>query len=126
LPTGGQVVSGQAAIAVDSSRMDVSQTTRSAIVNWNTFNIGSQARVNFNQPDSSSVVLNRVLGGNGSTILGQMTANGNVFLVDPAGIIFAPGARVDVGGLVASSLGISDSNFLAGSSSSKTPELRGR
>ncbi|MBI5898860.1 MAG: filamentous hemagglutinin N-terminal domain-containing protein [Rhodocyclales bacterium] len=114
LPTGGQVVSGQVAIAVASARMDVNQATRSAIVNWNSFNIGSQAQVSFNQPDPSSVILNRVLGGNGSTILGQMTANGNVFLVDPAGIIFAPGARVDVGGLVASSLGISDSNFLAG------------
>jgi filamentous hemagglutinin family protein len=114
LPTGGQVVSGQVAIAVDAARMDVNQATRNAIVNWNSFNIGSRAQVNFNQPDASSVVLNRVLGGNGSTILGQMTANGNVFLVDPAGIIFAPGARVDVGGLVASSLGISDANFLSG------------
>ena len=93
--------------------MDVTQSSNSAIVNWDSFNIGSQAQVNFVQPSASAVILNRVLGGSGSMILGQMTANGNVFLVDPAGVIFAPGARVDVGGLVASSLGISDGNFLA-------------
>ena len=113
LPTGGQTVAGQVEIATVGSRMDVTQSSNSAIVNWDSFNIGSQAQVNFVQPSASAVILNRVLGGSGSMILGQMTANGNVFLVDPAGVIFAPGARVDVGGLVASSLGISDGNFLA-------------
>ncbi|MBL8479841.1 MAG: filamentous hemagglutinin N-terminal domain-containing protein, partial [Sterolibacteriaceae bacterium] len=114
LPSGGQVVAGQVGIGASGARMDVTQSSGSAIVNWDSFNIGSHAHVNFVQPGSSSVILNRVLGGEGSAIFGRMTANGNVFISNPGGILFAPGARVDVGGLVASSLGISDANFLAG------------
>ena len=112
LPTNGQVVAGQVGISSSGARMDVTQGSNSAIVNWDSFNIGSQAHVNFTQPDASSVILNRASGG--SAIFGRLTANGNVFIVDPGGILFAPGAQVDVGGLVASSLGISDANFLAG------------
>ncbi|MDP3512743.1 MAG: filamentous hemagglutinin N-terminal domain-containing protein, partial [Sulfuritalea sp.] len=112
LPTNGQVVAGQVGISSSGARMDVAQGSNSAIVNWDSFNIGSQAHVNFAQPDASSVILNRASGG--SAIFGRITANGNVFIVDPGGILFAPGAQVDVGGLVASSLGISDANFLAG------------
>ncbi|MDZ4253858.1 MAG: filamentous hemagglutinin N-terminal domain-containing protein, partial [Sulfuritalea sp.] len=114
LPTNGQVVAGQVGISSSGARMDVTQGSSSAIVNWDSFNIGSQAHVNFAQPDASSVILNRVLGGDGSAIFGRMTANGHVFITNPGGILFAPGAQVDVGGLVASSLGISDANFLAG------------
>ncbi|MDA8254600.1 MAG: filamentous hemagglutinin N-terminal domain-containing protein, partial [Betaproteobacteria bacterium] len=114
LPTGGQVAAGQVGISSSGARMDVTQSSGSAIVNWDSFNIGSQAHVNFAQPAASSVILNRVLGGDGSAIFGRMTANGNVFISNPGGILFAPGAQVDVGGLVASSLGISDANFLAG------------
>ncbi|MCK9388536.1 MAG: filamentous hemagglutinin N-terminal domain-containing protein, partial [Sulfuritalea sp.] len=114
LPTGGQVTVGQAAISTSGPRMDVTQSTSSAIVNWDSFNIGSQAHVNFAQPSSSAVILNRVLGGGASSIYGRMTANGQVFLTNPQGILFASGAQVDVGGLVASSLGISDANFVAG------------
>ncbi|WP_310449665.1 filamentous hemagglutinin N-terminal domain-containing protein, partial [Sulfuritalea sp.] len=112
LPTNGQVVAGQVDISSSGARMDVKQGSSSAIVNWDSFNIGSQAHVNFAQPDASAVILNRASGG--SAIFGRITANGNVFIVDPGGILFAPGAQVDVGGLVASSLGISDANFLAG------------
>ncbi|MFH2087618.1 MAG: filamentous hemagglutinin N-terminal domain-containing protein, partial [Pseudomonadota bacterium] len=112
LPTNGQVVAGQVGISSSGARMDVTQGSNSAIVNWDSFNIGSQAHVNFAQPDASAVILNRASGG--SAIFGRITANGNVFIVDPGGILFAPGAQVDVGGLVASSLGVSDANFLAG------------
>ena len=114
LPTGGVVAAGQASIATNGARMDVNQTTASAVVNWQSFNVGSQAHVNFAQPDASSVILNRVVGSDASAIYGRITANGHVFLTNPSGILFAPGAQVDVGGLVASSLGISDANFLAG------------
>ncbi|MDO8789529.1 MAG: filamentous hemagglutinin N-terminal domain-containing protein, partial [Sulfuritalea sp.] len=114
LPTNGQVAAGQVGISTSGARMDVNQSSNSAIVNWDTFNIGSQAHVNFAQPSASSVILNRVMGGDGSAIFGRMTANGSVFITNPSGILFAPGAQVDVGGLAASSLGISDTNFLAG------------
>ena len=114
LPTNGQVAAGQAAISTSGARMDINQSSNSAIINWDSFNIGSQAQVNFLQPSASAVTLNRVLGGDPSAIFGRMTANGSVFITNPSGILFAPGAQVDVGGLVASSLGISDANFLAG------------
>ncbi|MCK9381104.1 MAG: filamentous hemagglutinin N-terminal domain-containing protein, partial [Sulfuritalea sp.] len=114
LPTGGQIAAGQAAISSSGARMDVTQSSNSAIVNWDSFNIGSQAQVNIAQPSAAAVILNRVQGGDPSAIYGRLTANGHVFLTNPGGILFAPGAQVDVGGLVASSLGISDANFLAG------------
>ncbi|MDP1981114.1 MAG: filamentous hemagglutinin N-terminal domain-containing protein, partial [Sulfuritalea sp.] len=114
LPTGGQVIAGQVGISSSGLRMDVTQSSDSAIVNWDSFNIGSQAHVNFAQPSASAVILNRILGGDPSAIFGRMTANGQVFLTNPSGVLFAPGAQVDVGGLVASSLGISDANFLTG------------
>jgi filamentous hemagglutinin family protein len=115
LPTGGQVAAGSATINQSAARMDVNQATQKAIINWSTFNIGSGASVNFAQPNSSSVVLNRVLSSSGgSEILGRMTANGQVFLVNPSGVLFGKTAQVDVGGLVATSLNISDSSFLAG------------
>ncbi|MBK9521137.1 MAG: filamentous hemagglutinin N-terminal domain-containing protein [Rhodocyclaceae bacterium] len=113
LPNGATIVAGQVAITTSASRMDVNQSSAKAIVNWNSFNIGSGAQVNFAQPNNTSVILNRVEGGNASQIFGRLTSNGHVFLTNPAGVLFAPGAQVDVGGLVASTLGISDANFLA-------------
>ncbi len=113
LPTGGTVASGAASISQAGSRLNVLQHTGQAILNWNTFNIGSQASVNFQQPSASSVVLNRVGSGGGvSEIYGSLTANGQVFLINPAGTLFGRGAQVNVGGLVASSLDISNENFL--------------
>ena len=115
LPTGGSVAAGSASISQAGSRLSVQQQSSRAIVNWNTFNIGSQAAVNFQQPSTSSVVLNRVSAGGGvSEIYGSLTANGQVFLVNPAGTVFGRGAQVNVGGLVASSLDITNENFLNG------------
>lgn len=112
LPTGGSVASGGATIATSGSTMNVNQSTANVIINWGTFNIGANATVNFRQPGESSVALNRVAAGAGaSEIAGHLNANGQVFLVNPDGILFSRTARVDVGGLVASTLGISDSNF---------------
>ncbi|MBK7685198.1 MAG: filamentous hemagglutinin N-terminal domain-containing protein [Rhodocyclaceae bacterium] len=114
LPTGAVVAAGQATINASGARMDVTQSTQSAIVNWSSFNIGSAAQVNIAQPNAASVILNRVEGSDPSLIFGRLTSNGHVFLTNPGGILFAPGAQVDVGGLVASSLAISNADFLAG------------
>ena len=81
---------------------------------WNTFNIGSAARVQFDQPGSNSVVLNRVVSANPSEIYGTLSANGKVFLVNPSGIVFGKGSRVDVGGLVASTMSIDEGEFMNG------------
>jgi len=114
LPTGGTVAAGQAAIATSGNRLDVTQGSQRAIINWQGFDIGSQAQVNFVQPNSSAVALNRVSGPTATRIEGQLNANGQVFLVNPNGILFGGGARVNVGGLVASTLNIRDADFLAG------------
>ncbi|MEY4592189.1 MAG: hypothetical protein RIR18_1084 [Pseudomonadota bacterium] len=115
LPDGGRVVAGQATIAQTSpARMDITQTSNRAILEWNRFDIGSQAQVNFVQPSASSVALNRVLAGDASQIMGQLTANGQVWLMNPAGVIFGAGSRVDVGGIVATSMSMTNEDFLAG------------
>lgn len=113
LPSGGTVVAGSATISSSGSRMDVLQTTQKAAIDWQTFNIGSAAHVHFEQP-SGGAALNRVLDTNASQIYGKLTSTGQVFLVNPNGVLFAPGAQVDVGGLVASTLGISNTDFMAG------------
>ena len=83
-------------------------------INWQSFNIGKREAVQFVQPNSSSVALNRVLGADPSSILGSLSANGKVFLVNPNGILFGKGAQVNVGGLFASTLNITDADFMAG------------
>lgn len=116
LPSGGQVAAGQATISQPAPGfMQIDQASHKAILNWESFSIGPGGHVNFwQQQGSSSVALNRVLGNNPSQIFGNLTANGRVFLVNPSGILFGPGASVSVGGLVASTLSITDQNFLDG------------
>jgi len=114
LPTGGKVGAGSLNIAQSGNAMNINQTSQSGIINWQTFNIGSAASVNYTQPSSNSVTLNRVLDTNPSQIYGSLTANGQVFFTNPNGMYFAPSASVNVGGLVATTHSISDTDFLAG------------
>ncbi|WP_132647784.1 YDG domain-containing protein, partial [Rubrivivax gelatinosus] len=114
LPQGGQLVSGQATAQRQGARLDISQTSQRAAINWTNFDIGSQARVQIQQPNARSVLLNRVTGADPSAIHGRLDANGQVLLVNPNGIVFGRGSRVDVGGLVASTLDIADADFAAG------------
>lgn len=114
LPTGGSVASGAASIATTANQMNVTQSTQQAIINWQTFSIGSNAQVNFIQPNASSVALNRVMTAVPSEIYGKLTANGSVFVLNAAGIIIGNGAQINVGSLVASTMGITDQDFLAG------------
>ncbi|MFL9916033.1 filamentous hemagglutinin N-terminal domain-containing protein [Paraburkholderia fungorum] len=114
-PTGGQVVAGTVTIASPSAgQMNITQTSPKGIVNWNTFSIGSSEAVNIVQPSSSAALLNRVMGNDPSVIAGRLQANGKVFLVNPAGVVFVRGASVNVGSMVASTLNISNDDFLAG------------
>jgi len=114
LPTGGTVSAGTGNISQNGSAMTIGQTSQNLAVNWATFNIGKDASVTFNQPNSSAIALNRVLGTDGSQILGRLNANGQVWVLNPNGVLFGSGAQVNVGGLVASTLGMSDADFLAG------------
>jgi len=115
LPQGGKVVAGDATISKPNTNTEViKQTTDKAIIDWKSFSIAAGEKVRFYQPSSTSVTLNRVTGYDPSYILGQMSSNGKIFLVNPYGVVFGAGARVDVGGLVVSTLSIANNDFLAG------------
>lgn len=94
---------GQAGIVTDNSYMQINQSTNSALINWQTFNIGSSEHVHFNQPGVNSLTINRINPANGASgIYGTLTATGQIFLLNPAGVIFGNGATVDVAGILAS------------------------
>ncbi|MBW6400971.1 filamentous hemagglutinin N-terminal domain-containing protein [Roseomonas sp. HJA6] len=113
-PTGGQVVAGQAAIAQTANRTTVRQSTDRAAIDWQQFNVGSQHTVQFVQPNQGSWTLNRVTGPDPSVIAGRVQANGGVAIVNQSGMVFAQGAQVDVGALIASAANITNNNFMAG------------
>ncbi|TAN70186.1 MAG: filamentous hemagglutinin N-terminal domain-containing protein, partial [Methylobacter sp.] len=118
LPSGGQVTSGSASIAVNAcpepcrggSQMDVNQASQNASINWQTFNIGQNAQVDFHQPNANAIAVNRIADTNGSQIMGRLNANGQIYLINPNGVLFGQGSQVNVGGLVASTLDISDAD----------------
>src|SRR5439155_10344135 len=93
----------------------VNQTTDKAIINWNTFNVGSGELTKFVQPNSGSIALNRVTGGLGpSQIYGTIEANGRIYLVNPDGMLFGAGAQINTGGFLATTSDIKNSDFMAG------------
>ncbi len=98
-------------VRVGESLLTIEQLTDRAILNWSTFNIGPDARVDFIQPAATSVALNRIFDSSPSRIAGALTANGQVYLINGNGIVFTPTAQVDVGSLLASSLEIDDDLF---------------
>ena len=111
LPEIREVAAGQADVSRSNSSLVIT-TSDKAIINYDSFNIEGREHVQFVQPSSSSTVLNRVIGKDVSSILGSLSANGKVFLVNPNGIFFGPTASVNVGSLVVSTLDIADSDFL--------------
>ncbi|AXA90511.1 YDG domain-containing protein [Massilia sp. YMA4] len=113
LPAGATVVHGSAAIATHGGRMTVTNSPN-AVLNWRAFSVGAGNSVHFAQQSAASQVLNRVVGNDPSAILGGLSSNGGVWLVNPHGVLFGANARIDVGGLVASSLPLSNEDFLAG------------
>ena len=116
LPSGGSVVQGNATITVPSNgRQTITQTSDRAVINWQSFDVGQANSVIFAQPNSSAATLNRVTGNTASTIAGQITANGQVYLINPNGIQITSTGTVNAGrGFVASTLDISDTDFMAG------------
>ena len=114
LPTGGQIVAGAGTISQSGNTLTITQNTAKLATDWQSFSIGQGSRVNFVQPSASAVALNRVLGSDPSVIQGALSANGQVFLLNPNGVLFTPTAQVNVGGLVASTLGMSNKDFLEG------------
>ncbi len=114
LPTGGQIVAGSGAVATSGNTMTVTQNTDKMAANWQSFSIGPGHAVNFVQPSAASIALNRVLGSDVSVIQGALNANGQVFLINPNGVLFSPTAQVNVGSIVTSTLDLTNEAFLAG------------
>jgi filamentous hemagglutinin family protein len=116
LPQGGQVSGGTATISYGADQLNVNQSSGRALLDWQSFDIGGSEIVNFNQPSAGSVALNRIHDANPSQINGALNANGQVWLVNSQGIAFGGNAQVNVGGLLATSSDIDNSQFMNGGS----------
>ena len=112
-PVNPVIVNGQVTFARDGNALTVTNSPN-AIINWSSFSIAQGELVRFVQQSGNSNVLNRVTGQDPSVILGTLQSNGRVFLINPNGIVFGAGSQINVGGLVASSLAISNADFLSG------------
>jgi filamentous hemagglutinin family protein len=123
-PSGAQIVNGSASISQNGTLLTVTNSPN-AIINWQGFSIQSGETTNFIQQSTSSSVLNRVVGPDPSALLGNLTSNGKVFLINPAGILVGQGARIEVPGLVASTLNLSNADFLAGKLNFTNPSPAG-
>ncbi|MGE8673404.1 MAG: filamentous hemagglutinin N-terminal domain-containing protein [Achromobacter kerstersii] len=115
LPVGGKITSGQGSIS-EPNRLSkkIQQTSSKLSIDWNSFHIASGSRVDFQQPDANAIALNRVAGTEGSKIMGQLNANGRVFIINANGVLFGKTAKVNVGGLVASTLNLSNEDLQEG------------
>jgi len=113
-PLGGNVTNGTAVISTQNTTTNITQETESLIIDWNSFNLDSDEVVNFDQPSSSSIVLNNILQNDASVINGTITANGKVILINPRGLIFGGEAHIDTGDLIVSSLSMVKEEFLNG------------
>lgn len=114
-PNGGNVVAGQATISTPNGTTTVvDQSSQGSVIHWQGFDVGSDEYVIFNQPNASAAVLNKVVGGSASEIMGHLQSNGRVFIINPQGVLFGQGSQVNVGSLVASTMDIADSDFMSG------------
>ena len=94
---------GSASLVQGGNTLTVNQNSASAILNWQSFNVSADGKVNFVQPSSSSVAINNIYQGSVSNIFGSLSSNGVVYLLNQNGVLFGTGSTVNVGGLVASS-----------------------
>jgi filamentous hemagglutinin family protein len=112
LPTGLDVSYGDITLSGDGHTLNINQLTPQAIANWQSFSIDGDSVVNIQQLDANSVLLNRVMGADPSSLMGQLSANGRVYLINPNGIVVGPDASINTADFIASALDISDTDFL--------------
>jgi filamentous hemagglutinin family protein len=110
-PIGGQITSGSGQIQQIGNTTVIHQNSQTLTLNWQSFDIGANQTVDFLQPGSSSIAVNRIFSSTPSEIYGHLNANGQVWLINPNGILFGQGAQVNVGGLVASTLDVDDDSL---------------
>ncbi|MGF6854360.1 filamentous hemagglutinin family protein [Paraburkholderia sp. CI3] len=114
LPQRGAFVRGQGAMTSGTTSLTIDQTSSRGVIDWHSFSIGNGNTVAFN--NGSGATLNRVTGGDPSSILGKLTATGSLYLINPQGIVVGPSGVVSTGGrFVASTLGICNDAFINGS-----------
>ncbi|HFT5239299.1 TPA: filamentous hemagglutinin N-terminal domain-containing protein [Yersinia enterocolitica] len=126
LPVNGNIVVGLGEMNIDNRALTVTQQTDKLAINWGSYDIAKGHSVTYHQPSSQSIALNRVLGNNGSQIHGKLNANGQVFLLNPNGVLFAKGAEVNVRGLVASTKSMSNQDFIGENYKLTSSRLEGR
>ena len=115
-PAGGSVAVGQATISQPSATNTIiTQLSSKALINWSSFSIPGGSSVTVHQPGASSILVDRVTGGSRSLLFGTLTANGQVWLINGAGIVVGPGANITAAGVLLSTAGIADGDFSAGS-----------
>jgi filamentous hemagglutinin family protein len=113
-PMGGVVVGGVAAISQSAANTAINQSSQRAALNWQSFNVGAQQSVTFQQPNAQAIALNTVIGPNPSQIAGRINANGQVVLVNQSGVTFYKGSQVNTAGLMVSAAGTDPAAFMAG------------
>ena len=114
-PQGANVQHGDVNVErPDDTTTRVNQDSQDAIINWERFDVGVNESVEFDQPGASARALNRVVQHNPSEIRGSLTADGQIYLVNPAGILFGPSSTVNAAKLYAAAGGMSNEDFLAG------------
>ncbi len=112
LPSGSTTISGDVSLTTDDQTLTIQQQSDQAIIEWNSFNIGENNIVTFNQPSAAASALNRVISGNPTTLAGVLNANGKVFVVNENGVYFTPTATINAHSFAASTLALSNDDFL--------------
>jgi len=113
------ISAGRGGVITTGNVTTINQASQNLAINWSQLSTTAGEALVFNQPNASAIALNRITGPSPSALLGSLSANGQVFILNPNGVLFGSGAQVNVGGLVASTLGMSDADFMAGQSSGK-------
>ncbi|MBM3602295.1 MAG: filamentous hemagglutinin N-terminal domain-containing protein, partial [Alphaproteobacteria bacterium] len=113
-PADGVVAAGSATISEAGKKLDVHQASDRAVIDWRSFDIAVDEHTQFHQPSSSAVAVNRVNNTNPSQIMGQLSANGNVVLINPNGVFFGRDSVVDINGLIATTADVDNASVMAG------------
>ncbi|MBN2480081.1 MAG: filamentous hemagglutinin N-terminal domain-containing protein [Parachlamydiales bacterium] len=113
-PSNPEVIYGEASISENLNQLDITTSTNRTIINWQDFSIDQNEITNFIQPDISSACLNRVVSENPSNIMGTLTSNGQIFLINPNGIVIADTGYITTFGFIASTLDCMNEAFLSG------------
>lgn len=115
LPQNGTVVSGAAAIDQSHPQKTIiNQGTSSAVINWHGFDTTANETIQFNQPNANSTVLNRITSGVPTNFAGSLIANGEVFVVNPAGMVFTGTSQINAASFIATTMDIRNDDFMQG------------